>query len=1180
MNPISLGPYTITGLLGRGGMGSVYRATHVKQKIPVAIKVLTAKFAADDEYLDAFRNEVGAVAGLDHPNIVTVFDYGQIGADTAGQSGGLMVTGCPYLAMEVVEGGLYQWRGRLEWPQIRSIVMPLLDALAHAHARGVIHRDLKPGNVLVLPDLSRVALTDFGLAQAHDSKGAGSEGSVMGTPAYMAPEQLRGRWRDQGPWTDLYSFGCLVWTLVAGEAPYGRDNIEEVVRAQLLEPVPPLDAKMEVPEGLEGWFQRLMHKDPNRRFRWAADAAWALHALERTGETGAQDIPAHNIDDLLDGEGVIDDLIDDDSIDDDLLDDELLTDPSVTDLGFDLNADALNANLVLASAIEHRGPGIPRHWQRPRERPPIRLQGVGLGLYGLRLIPMVDRESERDRLWLALAQAVTQKRPHVLQIRGPAGCGKTRIAQWLRERAHELGVATSLEVSHSLTPKPKDGLGPMMIRFLGCTGMTQHETLDRVRTMLGGDQAPRGAADALVAAMFPEHYSRFESDQQRYTVIRRILEQAGRAKPIILTIDDAHLGKDALEFAAHLLGPTGAGPLPILIVAVLREEALAERQEERDVLERMLLLPDAQRMKVSHLRQEHRAELIREILGLEPALAARVEARTAGNPLFAVQLVGDWAVRGLLDPTDHGFELVHGAKVDLPDELHDVWLARVERTLQGRPASDGIALELAAVLGHKVDTSEWYQACALTGTEPSRDLVRLLLAQRLARTGHGGSRAHWDFAHGMLRESIQRRAKDAGRLQGHHRLAARMLAERPSKLHHNDERRARHLVAAGDADAALAPLLDAARMRALYGHYDKANKLLDRRRMVLTDLALPPSDERWGRNLLLRATIAEEREAFATMEVPCRGAEAISRAHGHDAVLAGALRMRARAARALGQPKEAWPLLEEGLTYAEDSRDIEQVAWCRRDLAVLHLDRGEVADAVELFRNATMGFTESDNPEGVGACHFGLARCARQELDPDRAIIHLRAAKEAFNQAGYRRGLADCEALRAELARLRGDTDAAETGVREAIRRYKELGLAPLTPQATLAWLLMAKGRYADAKQILSEHLSRALSDDRLGDATPLHALMLPCLAHEQEWRGFGHHLRRVEGLLHRTERVDPDIAEALERAGNLASEGAQPKRAKACLDLALAQWITMERDDETIRVDDAVRKLARQLPR
>ena len=1172
MTPISLGPYTITGLLGRGGMGAVYRAVHVKQQIPVAIKVLTANIAQDAEYLEAFRNEVRAVAGLDHPAIVTVFDYGQIPAETAAASGGSMVTGCPYLAMEVVEGGLYQWRGRLQWPQLRGIILPLLDALAHAHARGVIHRDLKPGNVLVLPDLSRVALTDFGLAQAHDARGLGAEGGVMGTPAYMAPEQLRGRWRDQGPWTDLYSFGCLAWTLVCGEAPYGRDDIQEVIRAQLLDPVPPLRPLMEVPEGLEGWFQKLMHKDPGARFRSCAEAARALRWLERAAGD-SPDTDSRPLGELLDDREVIEGLLDDDSVDDDLLDEELLSDPSVTDMG--LTPDALNIpalSPVLSSAIEHRGPGLPPHWSHPRERPPIRLQGVGLGLYGLRLIPMVDREGERDRLWMALGQAVVQQRPHVIQIRGPAGCGKTRLATWLVERAHELGVADSLRCLHSRRSEDEDGLGAMLVRYLGCEGLDPEQARERVRTLLGGERAPRGAPEAIAAAMYqPE---RFSDDQQRYGVIRRVLERASRRRPLILVIDDAHRGRDALEFASHLMGPTGGGPCPILVVCVLREEALAERQEERDVLERMLLLDDTQKLRVTHLAREHRSALIREILGLDPALAARVEARTAGNPLFAVQLVGDWAERGLLEPTDEGFVLVEGAVVDLPDELHDVWLSRVERTLAGRPETDGLALELASVLGMRVDTSEWYQACALAGYEPSRDLVQLMLAHRLARVDHGGSRAHWDFAHGMLRESLQRRARDAGRLAGHHRVAARMLALRPTKLHHSDERHARHLIAAGEAEAALLPLLGAARSCALAGDYKRAGALLDTRRATMTDIALPPDDEQWGWNLVLRAELAEEREDFPTLQIPARGAEALARRYGHEALLAAALRVRARAARALGQPGEALPLIEEALGAAEDAQDIRQVAWCRHDMARLHLDRGELGDAVELYTNALVGFTELGDRAGLGACHLGLARCCRQELDLDRAGAHLQAAREALTRATYRRGLADCVALGAELARLRGEAEAAAAGLRDAIGRYRELGLNPAMVQATLALSLIEQGRYGEAGELAARNLSQLLSADRLGDAVTLHALLLPCLAHEEKWREFGHHLRRVESLLRRTGRVHPDIATGLERAGLMAHTHRQPIRARACLELALGQWIALERDEEIIRVDNAIRSL------
>ncbi|MCP4806820.1 MAG: serine/threonine protein kinase [Proteobacteria bacterium] len=209
------------------GVGEVWLASHVDgspEDPPVAIKVLTDHAARDPEYVRAFKREVELASRLDHPHILLVHDFGEIPSEAEQRSHGGLKAGSPWLAMELAEGGHVGERiGALSWRELRWILQCVLDALAHAHARGVVHRDIKPENVLL--GETGVKVSDFGLAHAG--------GHVLhhhaGTPHYMAPEQIEGRWRDWGPWTDLYAVGCLGWTLAtprstrrACEAPWRR----------------------------------------------------------------------------------------------------------------------------------------------------------------------------------------------------------------------------------------------------------------------------------------------------------------------------------------------------------------------------------------------------------------------------------------------------------------------------------------------------------------------------------------------------------------------------------------------------------------------------------------------------------------------------------------------------------------------------------------------------------------------------------------------------------------------------------------------------------------------------------------------------------------------------------------------------------------------------------------------
>jgi serine/threonine protein kinase len=289
---IPLGPFELVSVIGKGGMGEVWHAIHRSQDLPVAVKVVTRKHARDPWYLEAFRSEVWAVAALDHPNILRVYDHGLVTPEAAARSEKL-VDGSPWLAMELIRGGsLTRWCGRMPWPVLSDVLLRVLDALGHAHAREVIHRDLKPGNILLG---NAVKLMDFGLAAAlggPDGELPSQETEVVGTPAYMAPEQVKGAWRDQGAWTDLYALGCLAWTLVTGEPPFGKSPSQRVMIAQCRDDPPPLDAKVTLPPGFEGWCLRLLEKDPQARFRRAADAAWALIQLDAdSGSVGHELLP-------------------------------------------------------------------------------------------------------------------------------------------------------------------------------------------------------------------------------------------------------------------------------------------------------------------------------------------------------------------------------------------------------------------------------------------------------------------------------------------------------------------------------------------------------------------------------------------------------------------------------------------------------------------------------------------------------------------------------------------------------------------------------------------------------------------------------------------------------------------------------------------------------------------------
>lgn len=384
---ISLGDFILERPIGRGGMAEVWLGRHRTLDRPAALKVMRPALVNDPGFTEGFAREVRAVAGLDHPGIVGVFDAGVVGEAAAGASGGALAAGSPWLAMEFAAGGdMSSWVTPVSWARVYATLLEVLDALAHAHARGVIHRDLKPANILVRGAGAERALmlTDFGIAHvvepSLDSDAVGATSS--GTPQYMAPEQIRGHWRDYGPWTDLYALGCLAFELASGKPPYGGSSPVSIAIKQVSAPVPALGETRGAPPAFGEWVRRLLAKKPEERFECAADAAWHLARIPAPAGVGLIRGSAPRLA-------------------------EVASRPTVP-----ATALATLAVVVDTALLERVAPGLREDSTAPppaadrHETPPMpptwRLpdagevgRAFGTGLFGVRETPFVGREAER-----------------------------------------------------------------------------------------------------------------------------------------------------------------------------------------------------------------------------------------------------------------------------------------------------------------------------------------------------------------------------------------------------------------------------------------------------------------------------------------------------------------------------------------------------------------------------------------------------------------------------------------------------------------------------------------------------------------------------------------------------------------------------------------------------------------
>lgn len=266
-----LGPYTIEGIVGRGGMGSVYAGTHEETGENAAIKVLAPAMASDETFRERFIAEIESLKTLNHPNIVTLHGYGEY-------------EGHLYYAMELVDGTNLDEelrRGRrFHWREVTQYGLDISRALKHAHDHGVIHRDLKPANLLLDRKDDQLKLTDFGIAKLFGATSQTHGGSVMGTADYMAPEQAAGE--ATTPKCDLYSLGCVMYALLAGAPPFKGKSLAEVVHKVRYEQPQPLSKfATDVPADLHQIIEELMSKDPEDRIRTALSLTHRLRAIQQ-----------------------------------------------------------------------------------------------------------------------------------------------------------------------------------------------------------------------------------------------------------------------------------------------------------------------------------------------------------------------------------------------------------------------------------------------------------------------------------------------------------------------------------------------------------------------------------------------------------------------------------------------------------------------------------------------------------------------------------------------------------------------------------------------------------------------------------------------------------------------------------------------------------------------------------
>jgi len=262
------GEYEIERECGRGGMAAVFKALDMSLRRPVALKVMLPAASNGGAVADRLRREARRAAALDHPNIVPIYQVGESG-------------GIHYIVMKFIEGrpldAIVDDQGALPIAVVVAVLRAMASALAYAHERGTVHRDIKSSNILIDQE-GRVYVSDFGLARAAEDSKVTPSGAVMGTPQFMSPEQCAGA--AVGPQGDQYSLGIVAFQMLAGEAPFEASSVLAVVQHQYFTPPPDLrSVRADVPDALLAIIARLVAKDPAHRFTNTSDLVTALEVL-------------------------------------------------------------------------------------------------------------------------------------------------------------------------------------------------------------------------------------------------------------------------------------------------------------------------------------------------------------------------------------------------------------------------------------------------------------------------------------------------------------------------------------------------------------------------------------------------------------------------------------------------------------------------------------------------------------------------------------------------------------------------------------------------------------------------------------------------------------------------------------------------------------------------------------